>query len=86
MTCIECTSARRMRWHGGYHAQCCGCKARAIARSIAAREAHAAGAAETDDLRDLVRRLLPALSTEAALRDVWEWWRADHETQEGLTA
>lgn len=86
MTCPDCITARRVRWHGGYHAHCCGCKARAIARSTAAQDARGAGVRETPHLHALVSRMLPALSAEAALRAVWEWWAADHEAPEGIAA
>jgi hypothetical protein len=45
-----------------------------------------AGEIDPAKQRELVNRVLPAMSTDAALRCVWDWWQSDHPTPEGLTA
>lgn len=86
MTCPECTEARARAWWGGYRANCNGCTARAIARSLDAFNALAAsGTGDKDALRALIGRLMPNVEPAQARRMVWEWWTQDHPQQPPTT-
>ena len=77
--CKDCESAMQLRWWGGYHANCCGCMARAAARTLAAFNAmHPCGTGDKDEFRALIVRMVSGVEYEDARRMVWEWWRRDH--------
>jgi hypothetical protein len=82
--CDDCTTARVRTW-GIYRADCHGCVARSIARSLTAFNAlHPKGTRDVESLRDMVARLLPAVPTAEARRMVSEWWQ--HDRQERAAA
>lgn len=73
--CGNCTRARAGMWCG-YSSACNDCTARAVARSIVAFES--VRNRSTADLREMLARVLPGVSYEAARDMVWAWWRIDH--------
>lgn len=76
--CHDCQQARVKAW-GAYRAQCNGCAARAIARSLTAWNAlHPAGDGNRQALTEMVARLLPNVAADEARRMVLSWWREDH--------
>lgn len=78
MSCDNCTRATAGMW-GGYTAACHECAARAIARSLDAFNALSPrGTGQGQELRDLIRRALPAVPFDAAKAMVWRWWKHDH--------
>lgn len=80
MTCASCEKAKATLCHE-YAPGCPGCKARAIARSSAARDAwHEHGNGDTDSLMDMIRRLLPSLTDSGGWRAVLAWWDLDNRT------
>lgn len=83
--CHDCTEAMRRTW-GGYRADCPGCTARAIARSLAAWRAITKGEdADKKALRELIAKLLPKTSTTEARRMVFGWWNADRQASSLLS-
>lgn len=74
-TCQYCDQARSV-----YAANCDGCSARHIARSMTAWNAlHANGNGNRSDLTDMVNRMLARVEPKEARRMVLEWWRHDHQ-------
>ena len=62
-----------------YTANCDGCTARAIARSMTAwRALHPKGNGSRADLTEMVNMMLSHLDPKEARRMVLEWWRHDH--------
>lgn len=80
MICPDCTVAKSHTW-GGYSAHCNGCKARAAARSLAAKKVLSTNTPDPDDSRifsDLIARLMPSTPTKQARALVCAWWHHDH--------
>jgi len=85
--CDDCdtTAQRRGSWHG-YRASCFGCTTRAIARSLAGRQAFASDASrDPEPLREMLHRMFPASQYGAARQSVLDWWRLDHDDREMVT-
>ncbi|MGA0608849.1 hypothetical protein [Caldimonas sp. KR1-144] len=77
MTCQDCADARRQGCcHCVYTLTCEGCKARMLAKSLAAYKAIEKG--EPDDLRDALQRIFPKLPVKQSKLLVWEWWDLLH--------
>ena len=77
-TCDCCERARAGIWGTGY-AACQGCRARSVARSLAAFDAlDLAGNGDKEPLRELTARVLRDMPLKAARQAVMDWWAVDH--------
>ena len=79
MICEACdkTLARAGQWHM-YESECTGCRARAIARSMAAFSAIESDPPDPEPLRQLIKSVLPKMKYADARKAVWSWWELDH--------
>ena len=76
--CECCAKARAGIW-GTYHATCRGCRARSVARSLAAFDAlDPAGTGDKEPIRELTARVLRDMPLKAARQAVMDWWAIDH--------
>ena len=80
MTCQDCADARRQGCcHHTYTLNCDGCKARILARSLAAWKSICRG--DSEELKRALQRNFPKMPVKESKQLVWSWWDADHEKE-----